>query len=602
MTKSFSILAIFILLTSMRLPAQEGSSTAPAVRPTVQTRSQGGFDLTEAGVRIQPDARLIVMMAALDAAGFDPTPKGQEPSPFRAQVRREQQDLDPDLRKRMQIAFERNNRTLLTATPAEQSARYVSLAYAIGPSPNFEPPARSDDLPGGLLDVIDFAPLMREFYRKSGIDERLPDYLRKYQADGDRLRPATIEMVRSVVSYLHTRAATTVTERVPVKGPNKKDAPQAYATRERSRQFVIVPDLLAIPGTINFRVIADDYYVIVPFGINPASTELRRAYIRFVIDPIILKYNRDVAARRVDIKKLLDERIAAKAEVSTDVFLAVMTSLVAATDARIEASTRTDALTAEARRKIDATTDASARLTITKELNREQAAISDEAIAQLSEAYERGSVLAFFFAEQLIGIESSGFDISNFFADMMAAFDPAREGRRLTENTDARKRASEARKLRQAQLAANADGTESGPSALVKKLAAVDDLLRVKNYLEAETHLRSLMTEYQREPRIFFALGQAMSLSAEDATDEDVQRERLTRALGNYRLAITASTPETDRGLIQRSYAAMGRILEFLDAKDEATAAFDAAIKIGQVDRSAYDEAVKGKARLVQPK
>jgi hypothetical protein len=599
MTKSFLLLAIFILLSSIRLPAQE-TATTPAVRPAVQTRSQGGFDLTEAGVRIQPDARLIVMMAALDAAGFDPTPKGQEPAPFRAQVRREQQDLDPDLRKRMQVSFERNNRSLLTATPAEQSARYVSLAYAIGPAPNFEPPARSDDLPGGLLDVLDFAPLMREFYRKSGIDERLPEYLRKYQAEGDRLRPAAIEMVRSVVSYLHTRAATTVTERVPVKGPNKKDTPQSYATRERSRQFVIVPDLLAIPGTINFRVIADDYYVIVPFGINPASTELRRAYSRFVIDPIILRYNRDVAARRVEIKTLLDERIAAKAEVSSDVFLAVMTSLVAATDARIEVTTRTDELTAEARRRIDATTDASARLAITKELERSRAAISDEAIAQLSEAYERGSVLAFFFAEQLVGIETSGFDISNFFADMMAAFDPAREGKRLTENAEARKRASEARKLRQAQVTANADGTESGPSALVKKLATVDDLLRVKNYSEAETHLRALMSEYQREPRIFFALGQAMSLSAEDATDEDVQRERLTRALGNYRLAITASTPETDRALIQRSYAAMGRILEFLDAKEEAIAAFDAAVKIGQVDRSAYDEAVKGKARLVQ--
>src|SRR5919199_1254028 len=80
------------------------------------------------------------------------------------------------------------------ATAAEQSARYVSLAYALGPAPDFEAPARSIDLPSGLLEVLDFAPLVREFYRKSGIGERMPSYLRLYQAEADRLRAPTAEM------------------------------------------------------------------------------------------------------------------------------------------------------------------------------------------------------------------------------------------------------------------------------------------------------------------------------------------------------------------------------------------------------------------------
>jgi signal transduction protein with GAF and PtsI domain len=133
-------------------------------------------------------------------------------------------------------------------------------------------------------------------------------------------------------------------------------------------------------------------------------------------------------------------------------------------------------------------------------------------------------------------------------------------------------------------------------------MAAVDDLLRVKNYAEAETRLRTLMQEYQGEPRIFFALGQAASLSAEDATDEDVQRERLTRALTHYRNAVAKASVDIDAALMQRAYAAMGRIYEFLDTPAEAVKAFDAAIKLGSTaDRAAYDEAVKGKARL-QPK
>lgn len=616
----FSTLACGAVVLAQDKPTAQAS---PRPAATAQTRAQTGFDLSESGVRIQPDARLVVMMAALDAAGFDPTPKGQEPSPFRAQVRREQQDLDTDLRQRMRTFFERSNRSLVAASPAEQAARYVSLAYALGAAPGFEAPARTDDLPAGLLDVLDFAPLVREFYRKSGIDERLPEYLRKYQAEGDHLRPATIELVRSVVSYLHTRPLTTMIERVPVKSPdNKKNAKQGYTTRERERRFFIVPDLLAVPGTINFRAIADDYYVIVPFNTNPASSqELRRAYIQYVVDPIVLRYNRDVAARRAQIKTLLDERNAANAaaaaaaaktanappapavEVSPDVFLAVMRSLVAATDARMDETARLDALTRDARRKLEGATSPDARAAITRELQEGQRAASDEAAAQLSEAYERGSVLAFYFAEQLKGIETSGFDISNFFADMMASFDPARESKRLAENADARKRATEAIKLRQAQAAANAgEADSSGRAAFIKSMSAVDDLLRVKNYAEAETRLRALMQEYQGEPRIFFALGQAASLSAEDATDEDVQRERLTHALSHYRNAINISSPDTDRALVQRAYAAMGRIYEFLENTEEALKAFDAAIKLGAVDRSAYDEALKGKARLGQPK
>ena len=42
-------------------------------------------------------------------------------------------------------------------------------------------------------------------------------------------------------------------------------------------------------------------------------------------------------------------------------------------------------------------------------------------MARLAEQYERGAVLAFFFADQLKGIESSGFDVANFFVDMISS-------------------------------------------------------------------------------------------------------------------------------------------------------------------------------------
>ncbi|HYX40501.1 MAG TPA: hypothetical protein VE821_02325, partial [Pyrinomonadaceae bacterium] len=126
------------------------------------------------------------------------------PIGFRAQVRRDQAALDPDLVGRMRRFYELN-KLPGTHTAAEQAARYVSLAFALSPPPELEPPARTDDLFPGVLEVLDFAPLVREFYRKSGIQTRLPDYFHQAQAAGDTLRPQTAEMVRTSLGFLHTR-------------------------------------------------------------------------------------------------------------------------------------------------------------------------------------------------------------------------------------------------------------------------------------------------------------------------------------------------------------------------------------------------------------
>ena len=621
MRKHLFIIAALTMLFCSITKAQDKQSSSGATKttasprpsPTPQTaQTRFGFDLSDYGVRIEPEPRLIVVMAALDAAGFDPTPKGQEPSRFRAQVRKDQAALDADLRARLSTFYERNKLASSSATPADQAARYVSLAYALGPAPNFDAPARTDDLPAGLLEVLDFAPLVREFYRKSGIDEQMPAYIQKYQAEGDRLRQPAAVMVRSVLSYLHTQPMTVLTERVPVKSTNdskKKDAQQTYSVRERQRRFYIVPDLLAVPGTINLRVIADDYYAVVPYDTDPTSSELRRAYLQYVVDPLIIRFNRDIAARRDAIRQLLDGRAKAGAAVTPDVFLAVARSLVAASDARLDETARLDALSRAMQSRLQNTKEGAARELIVKESQAARAAVSDEAVAQLADAYERGAVLAFYFAEQLRGVESSGFDIASSFPDMIASLDPARESRRPAEYQAARERAIAARQARQAQRVADAQSTvdntvNSSParSALVKSLVEVDEMLRLKNYAEAEARLRALLQEFPGEPRIFFALGQTASLSAENVTDEDVQSERLNRALAQYRLAVTASSADTERALLSRAHVAMGRILEFLERKDEALKEFNAAIEITDVPGGAYKEALAGKERLAQQK
>jgi tetratricopeptide (TPR) repeat protein len=548
-------------------------------------------------------------MAALEAAGFDPTPAGREPSAFRKLVRKDQETLDPGLRERMKNFFDRT-KLPAPATAADQAARYVSLAYAIGQPPLLDAPERSDDLPGGVLEVLDFAPLVRDFYRKSGLDERLTSYMRAYQAEGDRLRPQSAEMVRAVLSYLHTRPIAISIERVRVKSPDKKH-PDAvvYSTRDHERHFYIVPDLLAAPGTINFRVIADDYYAIVPEGADPTSPEIRHAFLQFVIDPLIRKFNKEISAQRDQVKQLIDLRTKAGATLSPDVFIVVGRSLVAAAEARFDETARLTELTRWQRKKLQQAKDDTERKAVAALVESARAAIADEVVARLADEYENGAALDFFFADQLRDFQSSGFDIANFFADMLAGIDAAKEARRLTDAATARNRAIEARKahprysiwLIDPTFEARDAGDLSRNTALVNKLSEVEKLVQTRNYEQAETTLKAMLLDYPGDVRLLFTLGLTASLWARDTTDDDLQTQRANRALASYRLAVAAASPETDKGLLSRAHESMGRIFAFLDQKDEAMKEFDAAIRIGPVAGGAYNDALAGKRKLAQP-
>ncbi|MFN2531670.1 MAG: hypothetical protein ABR555_10260 [Pyrinomonadaceae bacterium] len=595
---------VFVSLILLSLATSTFPRT-PGAAPQVQQRQPTAFNLGEYGVDLQTDQRLIIVMAALEAAGFEAVPNGRQPSVFRTQLRKDLTNMDPDLRTRLKAFFDRN-KLPAPATAADQASRYVSLALALTPPPGLDAPERSDDLPKGLLEVLDFAPLVKEFYRRSGIDENLTSYVRAYQSEGDRLRPPATEMVRSLLTYLHTRPLTVSSERVEVKTPasKKNKNEKAYTFREHERRFLIIPDLLAPTGTINFRIIGDDYFAIVPEGTDPKSSELRRAYLQYVIDPLVLRFNQNVAARRDQIKQLITERQKAGTEVTPDVFLVVSRSLVAAADARYEENRRLEIVARDTRMRLAAAKDDLSRAGIAKEAQSTINAIHDETIARLADEYESGSVLAFFFADQLKSIESSGFDIANFFPDMIASFDPAREIRRPVEYAEARQRAVAARHARlaarqaEADLPAYSEGEAARVATLVKELSAVEDTLRMKDYNNAELKLKALLQEFPREPRIFFALGQAASLAASDATDEQVQADRLNRALSNYRLAIDAASPETDKAILSRAHESMGRINAFLENKNEAMREFDEAIKVGDVRGGAYKEAIEGKRKL----
>ncbi|MEO6589279.1 MAG: hypothetical protein ABIP06_08225 [Pyrinomonadaceae bacterium] len=567
-----------------------------------------GFDLSNFGVRIEPDKRLIAVLAALEAAETK-SANGENVKvlkinlsdageAFRRELQSGSAGVSEDLHLKLGTFVAQYKKRNPAKSDSEILSIFLSMAYTLSPVPDLAEPLRTTNLPGDLLDVLDFSPLVREFYRSARLGEKIDGYTKEYIAAGDAMRPSAGFMVREILDYLHTRPQTTYTEKIKTErevGKSKKRKIANTETVEHERRFFIVPEMLAPKGTINFRNVGDDYYAIVPPGTDLSESEVRRAFIQFVVDPLILANAKEITGFRESIKNLLDDRRKEKNDLSPDIFLAVSRSLVAAIDAKENEYRKVQIATFEARRKIDSVQGVEEKKKVSALLNKYKENLANETALRLSEAYENGGVLAFYFARQLNGLADSGFDIEGSLRDIILSLDATAETNRLAENSTARKRAVEARN------AARVKALVVVENPVMKKLGEVETLIKSKNYSQAETDLKLLMRENPDEqPRIYYALGRVASLSAENIVDEKTRNNRLIDAKLFYENVLRTQSEKTDRALISLSYVALGRIHEFFGETEYAIKIYEQAIKIGNYPDSGYSAAVAARERLIK--
>lgn len=582
--------------------------TAVLFSINLQAQTQtSGFDLSNYGVRIEPDKRLIAVLAALEAAETR-TPAGEsvkviktdlsaQGDAFREKLKADTASVPEDLRLKLGMFVSQYKRRNPGKSDTEILSPFISMAYTLSPVPDLAEPIRTANLPADLLDVLDFSPLVREFYRSARFGEKIDGYAKEYQAAGDAMRPSAVLMVKQLLDYLNTRPQTIYGEKVKTERAVGKGKTKIANTEivERERRFFIVPEMFAPKGTINFRNVGDEYYAIVPPGTNLSESDVRRAFLQFVVDPLVLANAKEINGFREGIKTLLDERRKEKEDLSPDIFLAVSRSLIAAIDAKEIERRKTEIATFEARRKIDAVQAVEEKRKISAALADYKRELADETALRLSEAYETGGVLAFYFAKQLEGLADSGFDISGSLRDIILSLVPSAESNRLTEFASARKRAIQAREDARIKALAVVE------NPVTKKLQEIETVIKAKNYPQAETDLKLLMRENpDDQPRIYYALGRVASLSAEGVTDVEARNKRLLDAKLFYENVIRTRNEKTDPALISLSYVALGRIHEFFGESEYAVKIYEAAIKIGNLPDSGYSAAMAARERLLK--
>lgn len=565
-----------------------------------------GFDVSNFGVRIEPDKRVMIVLATLEAARttndagetvpvINP-PLTKEGEKFRELLTSDLAAIPADLRQRISSFVIQHKKRYPQLNDQQLVAPFISMAYALSPAPELADPVVTTDLPGNLLDVLDFAPLVRDFYRRSSMSGNIAEYVKTYQKSSDgRLRDSSREMVSELLDYLHTKPQLYFTESIKTEArKSKRTTLKSVEKRERERRFFLVPEMLAPAGTINFVNVRDDYYAVLPPDTDVSRSEVRRAYLQFVIDAILLNNSNEIGNIRDGVRKLLDERRKIDPSVSPDVFLTVSRSLVAAADIMEDQFVRTQITTAQARQRIDKAASDDEKKAISAGLESYKKEQSDEAAARMSEDYEKGAILVFYFAEQLKGIEGSGFDVAASMRDILLSFDPAKETNRLAQFADARTRAVAARNARKA----NPVASSPVENPVTTRLIDIQKLVDAKNYTQANAELKLLIEKNPADSRIYYNLGRVASLSAENETELEPQKAKLIEAKNAFEKVIL--NEKIDKAIVSLSYVALAKIYEFYDNKAYAIALYDKAIQIGNVPGGAHREALDAKARLLK--
>jgi Tetratricopeptide repeat len=594
---SRTILAFLLCFTlAVSALAQE----KPVALPSNQPQTGGFIVPADVNVRIESDPRTLVMMAAINIAGFDEESGGQPLSPLRAELRKDLANINPQLKARLAAFYNAHRRS--GVDEMTDATRYAALSLLMSAPPGFNVHTQPGTvLPEELQSLLTMGKdeseptiqkLVREFYVSSGIKNFLPKYTQVADVYATEYRQPVGELIYQTLEYFHASPETIINMRPLVLSTSETDSKlkkqnPTVVTRNRSRQvFVITDPFLAINTSVVrgdilnqkddllTRRVGDDYIVIIGPSRAYNIDGVRQALIRFVIDPLVERHLKFALDYKDPIIKLVAAVPTAARPYHSSVYLVIRESLAQAAEARL------------------------------KRLHTRAGGAAygeDDATFDLAQAYLRGAVLAFHFYNSLRDLEAVGLSLETFIDQMVATVKFEREATRPSEFEPVVARVTASRSTRKAEPAA-----EPAIAPVTRKILATDDLIRQKRFAEARAILESVLKEEPNNARALYGMAQVISstpspVELDQKADENdkiqAQHDRLEQAIKLFRQAIDHASPPSETWLIQWSHVFLGRIYDFQEFRQDAIAEYDKAIEMGDVPNGAIREAREGKLR-----
>jgi len=217
--------------------------------------------------QLDSNETLFYVLATINAAGYDEQADSSTNNPLRARVREylAKQNL-PSL-----AALRRYVRDHKPRNPGAELSQYVSFALVNKGKPDFTPANPNLPQPADADTLYDFPPVLAAFYREAKLgvlwQQAQPDYDRAIAQFHDPV----VFAVQQVNAYLRN-----------------------VDTGGRRGRFQILVDLMGAPNQVQFRNYIDDYFIVVTPAVEQPITDLRHAYLRYMVDPLGARFADDL--------------------------------------------------------------------------------------------------------------------------------------------------------------------------------------------------------------------------------------------------------------------------------------------------------------------
>ena len=220
-----------------------------------QAQPQGGqLDANEA---------LFTVLAAINASGYDAALDSNANSQVRRQIREILASKKLDSVEPIRRFFAQHHRKNWDA----ELSQYISFALTIEGPPDFRQRLAGAEIPLDARELDGFDQLLPAFYREANI----ADLWKRSQPAFDQMIGAYHAGVNKALLECNAYL------RNPTSG-------------YRGRRFQIYLDLLGAPNQVQTRSYKDDYFVVVTPSPEPQISEVRHAYLHYLLDPLSLRY------------------------------------------------------------------------------------------------------------------------------------------------------------------------------------------------------------------------------------------------------------------------------------------------------------------------
>ncbi len=257
---------------------------------------------------LERNLRIFTVVAALNAAGFD-VELASDYHPVRRQVREELESLDPGLVARLEAFFEEHR---ADGPEEDELSRYVALALSLRDPPEMTLATEGMFTPPEARELVDFAPLVSEFYREADIIQLWTRLAPAYNAELDRMIPPLRRMVEQANAYLREL-------------PGPRDG----------RRMVAYLELTAPVNSVHIKNYPDNLYLVLGPSAEIPESDVRHAYLHLVLDPIVAR-SRAELRRSEDMLDWLDAADDVSGEHVDDFEIMVIESLIRAVEVRID--------------------------------------------------------------------------------------------------------------------------------------------------------------------------------------------------------------------------------------------------------------------------